>query len=64
MVQQDLIYKLHQSGKDRIQKCLVFAPDAIGEKIHVTCPSYFTEIYQIVDHSEHLQSVVPPVTPG
>jgi len=62
-VQEELISKLHQGGKDIIQKCLVFAPDAIGEKIHVTYPSYFTGLYRIVGHSEHLQSVIPPVTP-
>jgi len=62
-VQENLLSAIKQDGIDRIEKCLIFAPDAIGKTIHEKYPEYFSDINQIINHTEYLQSIYPPKTP-
>ena len=50
-------------GIEKVEKCLIYAPDGIGRIIQVKYPGLFTGIRQIINHSEPLQSVYPPMTP-
>jgi hypothetical protein len=45
------------------QKCLVFAPDAIGNQLYELHPSLFAPVIGAASEEASLQSVVPPVTP-
>ena len=45
------------------QKCLVFAPDAIGNHLYELHPSLFAPVAEVAPLEVSLQSVVPPVTP-
>ena len=62
-VQENLVESLKRNGIDTINKCLVYAPDAIGRYIQYRYPEYFTNLKQITKHSELLTSIYPPWTP-
>jgi hypothetical protein len=61
--QENLIAALKRDGIGKIQKCLIYAPDAIGLAIHEKYPEYFTGIRKIIKHTEHLRSIYPSKTP-
>ncbi len=62
-VQKKLIAAMKRDGIEKIDKCLIYAPDGIGRTIQVKYPDLFKGILQIINHSEPLQSVYPPMTP-
>jgi predicted AlkP superfamily pyrophosphatase or phosphodiesterase len=62
-VQENLIAALKRDGIGKIDKCLIFAPDAIGQTIHEKYPDYFTDIRRIINHTEYLSSIYPSITP-
>ena len=62
-VQENLIAAMKRAGIEKIEKCLIYAPDGVGRAIQEKYPGLFTGINQIINHSEPLQSVYPPMTP-
>ncbi|NOY57778.1 MAG: hypothetical protein GXO75_02440 [Calditrichaeota bacterium] len=48
---------------ETIQKCLIFAPDALGNHLFAHYSSLFESVIQVAPHRVSLQSVVPPKTP-
>jgi predicted AlkP superfamily pyrophosphatase or phosphodiesterase len=61
--QDNLIVKLKQDGIERIDKCLIYAPDAIGKAIHEKYPGHFHSLETFINHTEPLRSIFPSVTP-
>lgn len=45
------------------QKCLVFAPDALGDHLHSQYPSLFDAVVNVAPVKVSLRSVMPPKTP-
>jgi hypothetical protein len=62
-VQNNLIAAIKRDGINKIEKCLIYAPDGIGQTIQIKYPGLFSGIHRIINHSEPLQSVYPPMTP-
>ncbi|MBN1150397.1 alkaline phosphatase family protein [candidate division WOR-3 bacterium] len=56
----DLIKK---NSLEKIQKCLMYAPDAVGLVQKKKFPSFFKEIESRTDIKQKLSSVLPPKTP-
>jgi hypothetical protein len=61
--QENLVAAMRQDGIAKIDKCLVYAPDAIGRTIQEKYPEYFKGIKAIINHMEQLCSIYPPKTP-
>jgi hypothetical protein len=62
-VQENLVETLKRSGINTVEKCLVYAPDAVGRMVSDQYPDYFIELEHFVQHREALQSIDPPKTP-
>jgi HAD superfamily hydrolase (TIGR01549 family) len=62
-VQTRLLKSMSKAGIDKITRCLVFSPDAIGKTIQEKYPDYFENIKSIAGHEERLLSINPPWTP-
>ncbi|MCF7810585.1 hypothetical protein K9N50_06320, partial [bacterium] len=52
-----------RKGIDKIEKCLVFCPDAIGFHVNREFPELIKEVAAITDLTVPLSSVYPPKTP-
>ena len=48
---------------DHAQKCLIFAPDALGSHLYHAVPSLFETVRHIAPLAVHLRSVMPSKTP-
>jgi len=62
-IQTDLIRKLEEMGINKIEKCLVYCPDAIGLVLYNKFPQYFTEMEKVINWKTNLSSIYPPKTP-
>jgi hypothetical protein len=58
-----LLYSQTELISEKIEKCLVFAPDAIGNHLYIKYQSLFGELLRLAPINVNLQSVVPPKTP-
>jgi hypothetical protein len=52
-----------RTGEGRIERCLVYAPDAVGNHLQPGCPDLFTEIARLAPVAVPLRAVFPPKTP-
>lgn len=61
----DLVLRAAQEklGGARIARCLVYAPDAIGDHLRAGYPALFAELARIAPIAASLHSVFPPKTP-
>ena len=50
-------------GEGTIERCLVFAPDAVGNHLQPGYPDLFTEIARLAPAAVPLRAVFPPKTP-
>jgi hypothetical protein len=48
---------------NRIEKCLIYAPDAIGQSLFVEKHDWFSQVLKFAPLEVHLQSIMPPKTP-
>ena len=48
---------------NRIEKCLIYAPDAIGESLFKEKHDWFSQVLKYAPLEVHLQSIMPPKTP-
>ncbi|MBW8036027.1 MAG: hypothetical protein FVQ79_10455 [Planctomycetes bacterium] len=60
---QSLLEKAELKHISQIEKCLIYAPDAIGVNLHKKHPHIFTDILQHAPDQVKLCSVFPPKTP-
>jgi hypothetical protein len=51
------------AGVSRVEKCLVYAPDAVGRHVFARCPDLFDQVLEAAPVVESLRSVFPPKTP-
>jgi hypothetical protein len=58
-----LLGEAAREGMDRIERCLVYCPDAIGTAVIAENPAMFEPMRGIAPHSMSLLSVFPPKTP-
>lgn len=63
IVFEELVSKMKEMNIKKIDKCLVFAPDAIGAFLQKDYSNYFDDIKKHVSISINLKSVYIPVTP-
>lgn len=50
-------------GGSRVERCLVYAPDAIGNHLQAGFPDLFTEVARLAPVTVPLRAVFPPKTP-
>lgn len=50
-------------GGARIERCLVYAPDAIGDHLQAGCPELFAEVARLAPTLAPMRAVFPPKTP-
>lgn len=50
-------------GDSRVDRCLVYAPDAIGDHLRAGHPALFTETAEVAPVHVALRAVLPPKTP-
>lgn len=50
-------------GSEKVEKCLIFAPDALGAQIWPKCDDAFQRIMKYAPLQIALRSIVPPKTP-
>lgn len=60
---QSLVERSEVKQISQIEKCLIYAPDAIGTNLYKKYPSLFADILQHAPIKVNLYSVVPPKTP-
>lgn len=50
-------------GGARVERCLVYAPDAIGNHLQAGCPELFADVARLAPTPAPLRAVFPPKTP-
>jgi hypothetical protein len=61
----DLVLRAAEArlGGSRIERCLIYAPDAIGDHLQAGYPRLFSEIARLAPVTVPLRAVFPPKTP-
>jgi hypothetical protein len=59
----DVIQAAGRQGVEKVDRCLIYAPDAVGLKMYQNFRSLFDEVLTHAPIALQLSSVIPPITP-
>ncbi len=60
---ESVISLMHSKSIAAVEKCLIYAPDAMGENLYKAYPNMYEPVEQIMQVKQLIRSVFPPKTP-